>query len=1326
MRTSPNPASARAGRPRRAAVFGLLVLLGAAARLAAQPPAKVLVVYEPGPTPAASGLGDARQLRQLLGHFRADATLVAADAYRPGQWRAFDITFFVGFTKAYAPPPAVLQDAYSGSGPRVWLNTGLVAFARAFDLPARFGFAVEGFDTTSGFDSVQARGVQFSKGDPNSNVLRVTDPARCAVLATAASGRSGRTIPYLVRSGDFWCIADSPFAYATETDRYLYFADLLHDLLGQDHPPSHSALIRIEDTNPLSDPASLREIADMLASRRLPFLVGVIPFYVDPASQTRVAMSDKPDYVDALRYMMGHGGTVVMHGITHQYKGETATDYEFWDESGNRTLPEDSREYVERKLRDGITECLKSGVYPLVWETPHYGASTLDYQVIAEHFSTVMEQRLVLDNLDYSQFFPYLIERDMYGQRIYPENLGYVPLDPDPAKAQQAVDRILAAARLNLAVRDGIVAAFFHPFVKLDYLGQVVDGISALGYTYLDLRDATNVVRLEDRAVVSGSATVSLTLANQFLREVYVDASGQVVRREFSSRRIRGPLSREARLPAKWIYVAEPREYRERPPSFWEKAEQRAGALLARLTRQERYREPADVLLLFDPRASGGAADDQESLAAPFVALGVPVERVPVTSDLAITPGRHNLVIVPYAAADVLTASQVQAITSFVATGGNLITDFRNDLATALGVRFADATVLVERVRDRLFPEEPLRWRAGEVMNRFETEDRDEVLAVDDVTDTPVAVGRPYGDGRMILFGTRFDPASTGGFSRFPYLAHDVERFFGLTPLVRREQLEMYFDPGFRHTVSVEQLVSRWAASGIRIIHVGGWHEYPRYTYDYARLIRVAHANGILVYAWLEPPQVSQKFWQDHPEWREKNFKGEDVRPSWRYPVALTDPGCRAAALDFYRKLLVAYDWDGVNVGELYFEAGRGMREPELMTPMHRSARVEFRSQDGFDPIELFEPGSPRFWRRDPAALAAFTRYRVAKLVELHDALLSLVDSVAAARPGFQAVVTVLDSLSAPELTSYLGVDARRVAALRTRHRFELQVEDPQSMWSDDPRRYQALAARYAGLADTGSFALDLNILSFRGENVVTPFPTRIQTGTESSWLLASAALGAPRVAIYSESSINQQDLAFLPSAYAARTRVERIADGWAIRTPTPIVLQLATDVQEISLEGQRMRTIGRGRFLLPVGSYEVHQPRARLEALQPEAPESHLLSITGDLLFERSSQRSVEFGYRSATRCIVTLARQPFALFVDGRETRFEALHGDGCEALLLPPGEHTALLVTQSTVSYGVDLTSFWSSYVIAIFGALAVGLLFGLYLLVRLRPRAAGRTP
>jgi len=48
-------------------------------------------------------------------------------------------------------------------------------------------------------------------------------------------------------------------------------------------------------------------------------------------------------------------------------------------------------------------------------------------------------------------------------------------------------------------------------------------------------------------------------------------------------------------------------------------------------------------------------------------------------------------------------------------------------------------------------------------------------------------------------------------------------------------------------------------------------------------LFELAHANGILVYCMARTAAGKfKKFWNEHPEWREKNYKNEDVRPSWR------------------------------------------------------------------------------------------------------------------------------------------------------------------------------------------------------------------------------------------------------------------------------------------------------------------------------------------------------------------------------------------------------------------------------------------------------------
>lgn len=1303
----------------------LLIILIAASVLIAQPVfgssenlKKILILYEYSPTPYTSGLGDAKQLRQLLGHFRTDVTVKSVDSYKSGEIKSYDFAFYIGYNKKDIPPNKFLRDAYETEKPLVWLNTGMEAFSRQFNLEKRFGFTYLHFDTTSVYDLVEHGKQKFTKTEPNANVVKITDSKRCIVLAKAISTKKKTIIPYIIRSNNFWYVADSPFSYATESDRYLLFSDMLHDILEENHPYSHSALIRIEDTNPFSNPAQLRAVADVLYDRNIPFLVGVTPYYVNPANGIRIAMSDKPDYIDALHYMMEHGGTIVLHGTTHQYKGETAIDYEYWDESRDKPIPVDSKEYVERRMKDGISECIKNGVYPLVWETPHYSASSLDYSVFAKHFSTAVEQRLVLDRLDQSQYFPYIIYNDMFGQKIYPENLGYIPSSPNKDEEIGSVDRAIYFAKINLAVRDGFATVFFHPFLDTSLLERLVDGIQALGYKYIDLRESTNVVKLDDKVIVSGNSQVALTFNERYMREIVLNDEGEIVKNVVSPNRFKGIVRRNIKLDPKWIYVAEATEYYERTLTFFEKVKYQFTGFVQKTIKTKKTRIPANVLLLYDPDASGGAYNDQMSFKEAFRTLNIPVDALPVNQDTKLEISSYNCVIVPYNVAELLDDSQVEYLKSYVRTGGNLITDFRNTLAAEIGIRFFDSAIQVDRVRDSMFPDELLKWNRSEVMNRFDTMRYDEVMGRDDKSDTPVVIGRHYGDGKFIFFGTRFDPLSTAGYSRYPYLIHHIQRFFSIYPVLRRDQLEIYFDPGFRHTISIEQLVSIWASTGIRIIHVAGWHEYPKYKYDYKRLIRLCHSNGILVYAWLEPPQISKKFWTEHPEWREKNFKGEDIRPSWRYPVALTDPACLDAVLKYYKNFMDSYDWDGVNIAELYFEAGRGMKDSKLMTPFHKSARNQFKKIYGFDPVELFDPNSVYFWNANSYAFSCFTSYRIKEIAYIHERILFLIDSVRKTKPWVHVVVTVMDSLSAPELRINNGIDVNKIISLKGKYPFLIQIEDPQSMWSSDPRRYESIANRYTEHISPGNFALDLNILSFREDNAVTPFPTKIQTGTESYLLLNSAARGAHRVTIYCESSINPQDLSLLPYAYSAGTEIKKVDNRWIINAPTPVVLQLDPEVKEIKKNGRQVLSIGEGKFLLPRGSYQVTIPQRSLKPFQTDILKTRILSITGELLSEKSSQRSVEFKYRSENRCIVTFPREPFAVFLDNQETHFKALKGNGRYALILPSGEHHVLVVAQSDVSYGVDITSLWSSSLIVLFGIAAGGLLIIFYGFVRIK--------
>ncbi len=1280
---------------------------------------KILVVFEGSDIPSNYARGHGRQIGALLGHFDTEIALRAANDYKSGELNNFDFTFFVGFSKKYTPPDKLLKDVYATSKPLVFMNTGLEYFSRIYDLKKKFGFTFVDFDTLSNFYLVKFKNKTFPKGEPNCNIIRITNPNLCHVVATAVSERQ-REVPYIINANNFWYIADFPLSYATENDRYLLFADMLHDLLGELHASIHKALIRIEDVDPLEDPVKLREIADYLYSQQIPFLVAIIPFYVDPSAGLRVSLSEKPEFVDAIHYMMEHGGTVVLHGVTHQYREQTATDFEFWDASINKPIKNDSKEYVEKKLTTGIEECLKNGIYPLLWETPHYAASNVDYSAISKFFSSAIEQRLSMEDLDYSQYFPYVIEKDLYGQKIYPENLGFVPLEENAEKETEYVKKLIEHAKVNLIVRDGYASAFFHPFLKLEFLEQLVTGIRELGYNYTDLRDDVNSVHLKNKAIVSSHGTITLEFQDQYLRETYLNESGQIAKREKSAERINGKFEKEVNLSPGWIYVAEPTEYKERGLTFWQNVRLTLDRLVEKVFLSEREREELRPAILWNPKARGSARNDQASFVAAFRSLNVSVDTIVVKSPFELN--NINLLIVPYGVVDSLRDEDYGKIRRFVENGDFLITDSKNDLAEELGIKFTKSFLKIEKLRDKLYPEEILSWNKPESMYKFDVESDDEVLCIDDKTDAPVVIGRTLGRGKFIFFGTRFDPLSDGGYSRFPYLMEYVRKYFNLWPIARRDFLEVYFDPSFHRALSIEQLVKNWRKDGIRVIHIGvhDWTDGKKtWVYDYDRLIKLCHANGILVYAWLEPPQVSQKFWFEHPEWREKNFKGEDIQPSWRFPIALTDSLAMRAVLAQTNDFLAQYDWDGVNLAELYFESGRGPLDPNLLTPMHLSARTEFRKRYGFDPVQLLDSSSVHYWKTNEEDWKKFEEYRVNMITSFHERFLSLIQTLQTAKPGFHLIVTTMDNIASPELRRDHGIDVRRIIELKKKYQFVLQIEDPQTLWSRDPRRYVDIGKRYEKLLGSSSeLMLDLNILPFRKPDKPYNFPTLIQTGLESYHLVRSAALVANRLTIYAESSVNPQDLKMFPYALAAKAKVVRVQHGWDIETPYPITLELSKYWREILLDGERHFATTEGTFFIPTGQHSVRLVESSVNPFDTNLLETRILSITANLLSQKVFNRGVEFTYSSPQRCLVTFNREPFALFLDDQEYPIKALKGEDVFALQLPPGEHKVLVIAKSQVSYGVDVTSLWSSSLIVFFGMLSGSVLVIFYIIVRLK--------
>ncbi|HHS13247.1 MAG TPA: DUF2334 domain-containing protein, partial [bacterium] len=1040
------------------------------------------------------------------------------------------------------------------------------------------------------------------------------------------------------------------------------------------------ALVRIEDVNPLSNPEDIRAVANYLGSQKVPFTLGLTPFYLDPEQNVTVSISDRPELVKALHHAVKKGAALLLHGCTHQYRGQTTVDYEFWDGLNDTPIFQDSRGYVKERINRALSECSKNGLFPLAWETPHYAASQLDYSVINEHFSTCYERRQTMDVTGTDQLLPFFIPKAEGYPQMIPENLGYISLDnPDPQS-------MLKYAANNRVVRDGFASFFFHPFVPLEALKELVNGIRELGYTFSDIRTLSHRVISDAGAFATGEGIVTVSLQDQYLEEFCVTPGGRYRDRIISNERVTTRISREVKCPPLYTAVFRPLtdeparglfSFFNRPVRFVQK--------LWKTTDLHPAVPSADVLILVHEAEEGELWLDQESYYLSFRTLGIPVRRLRA-SDFFEIPMGVNLLVIPRAADRYLTEQQAVIIMDAVARGMNLIYEKESLIGGKLGLTVTGDSVTVEEVMDEYYPRVPILWKEPVYYKPFDMPMEYITYYSDKATGDPLVVGGSYGEGRFVYLATLLDPLTGQGYARYPYFIDVIQRHFNLWPLFRFEKAHVYFEPGDRENTSIEDLVQMWKKSGFQVIYAAGWHVYAEWSYDYERLIKLAHQNAMLVYLWLELPHVNQKFWDENPSWREKTASGEDAIVDWRRLMALTDDSCRQAVLDEVSGMIQDYDWDGVNLAELYFESPLGPSRPDQLTPMHASVRRRFRSEYGYDPIDIFNESSPLYWRGNPEAWDRFEKFRQDLVVELHEIFLRNIESAINKKErDMEIVVTLVDNLIASQTGRYTGIDTRRLIPLQNQVPFTLQIEDPLELWHMGPGRYDRLHSVYRGLTD-GTLIFDVNVVPIR-EFSRSLAPTRQPTGMELYRLISACRQDSNLLALYSESSIYEVDLPYIAHVLAGNVQGRLQTDYWNVSTPHPVVINLDADRHhDLRVNEALWPAYFKGRMLLPPGEHRIQTVPFIQNIANSLKSNARLVDMTGDLLECRMLGRGLEFRYRSSTMNHVILNEKPEKVWLD------ETIHPVKSEAgmtgyrLVLPRGTHSVRVITRTQGSFSL----------------------------------------
>ncbi|HEX3726903.1 MAG TPA: hypothetical protein VHV08_11700, partial [Pirellulales bacterium] len=371
-----------------------------------------------------------------------------------------------------------------------------------------------------------------------------------------------------------------------------------------------------------------------------------------------------------------------------------------------------------------------------------------------------------------------------------------------------------------------------------------------------------------------------------------------------------------------------------------------------------------------------------------------------------------------------------------------LILEGFSPLAHALGFTQNTEPVSFRRIIDARVPSMDIIWQQSITQPSVTVPAEYRIFAHEKWKNAPVLAGRQTATGAVLWMAT--SPGRTG-VERYPYILQALVDL-GLPVPARSTGLWAFFDSSYRIRADVDYLARRWRQSGIGVLHVTGWHNMEPDTgrdQYLTKLIDACHRNAILVYVWLELPHVSEKFWADHPEWREKTAIGQDAELDWRKLMNLQNSDCRRAVATSVNQLLDRFDWDGVNVAELYFESLEGAANPARFTPMNDDVRRDFLNVAGFDPKSLFDPTSPQVASKNPTGLRKFLDYRATLASKMQSDWLQVLDAARSRKPYLDVVLTHIDDRFDPGIRDALGADVALSLPLIEARRSTLLVEDP-------------------------------------------------------------------------------------------------------------------------------------------------------------------------------------------------------------------------------------------------------------------------------------------
>ncbi|MCA1021154.1 DUF2334 domain-containing protein [Halobacillus litoralis] len=347
---------------------------------------------------------------------------------------------------------------------------------------AAFGYnadQLEGFDfyhDTDGKRLMTELSASFTeKNLPLSETQQVLDIEAAEAVNVWLYGKyKGKAFPLLIQEGSHYYYGDPELSYSDS----IALSEVFHEILGISHSDIHPGFLRLEDVNPTLDPALLIECADFLFSQDIPFMVSVTPVYKNPREGETYDLEDAPQIVDALQTIQDKGAVIVLHGYTDQHgEGISGDGFEFSLEENEQMFEESFQETLDQKLQKGIQELAVYDLVPYGFESSHYSLTADGYKTVSRYFPMYTGQVQLSDsNWTVMEESPVLTSPDLLNKMTFiPETLRYQE-DGNTSSINEMMER---ASRLQF-VRDSVMSAFYHPYMGVDGLKEMVQELNTI------------------------------------------------------------------------------------------------------------------------------------------------------------------------------------------------------------------------------------------------------------------------------------------------------------------------------------------------------------------------------------------------------------------------------------------------------------------------------------------------------------------------------------------------------------------------------------------------------------------------------------------------------------------------------------------------------------------------------------------------------------------------------------------------------------------------------------------------------------------------------